>query len=79
MTDHEFIDVGNRRWCVRCDLFQTRRPGTPWRKPASECPNNTPYAAANPVNKGSGGPTVDDPDRPYCKPDQSCCDFTCGN
>lgn len=26
-----------------------------------------------------GGPTVNDPDRPYCKPDQSCCDFTCGN
>jgi hypothetical protein len=27
----------------------------------------------------SGGPTVAEPDRPYCKPDQSCCDFTCGN
>lgn len=26
-----------------------------------------------------GGPTVQDPDRPYCKPDQSCCDFVCGN
>jgi hypothetical protein len=26
-----------------------------------------------------GGPTEDDPDRPYCKPDQSCCDFCCGN
>lgn len=26
-----------------------------------------------------GGPTVDGPDRPYCKPDQSCCDFCCGN
>ena len=26
-----------------------------------------------------GGPTVEDPDRPYCKPDQSCCDFCCGN
>lgn len=26
-----------------------------------------------------GGPTVTDPDRPYCKPDQSCCDFCCGN
>ncbi len=26
-----------------------------------------------------GGPTVGDPDRPYCKPDQSCCDFCCGN
>ncbi len=27
----------------------------------------------------SGGPTVAEPNRPYCKPDQSCCDFTCGN
>ncbi|WP_156795572.1 hypothetical protein [Bradyrhizobium icense] len=26
-----------------------------------------------------GGPTESDPDRPYCKPDQSCCDFCCGN
>lgn len=26
-----------------------------------------------------GGPTEADPNRPYCKPDQSCCDFVCGN
>lgn len=26
-----------------------------------------------------GGPTESDPNRPYCKPDQSCCDFCCGN
>jgi hypothetical protein len=26
-----------------------------------------------------GGPTLADLDRPYCKPDQSCCDFCCGN
>ena len=26
-----------------------------------------------------GGPTEAEPDRPYCKPDQSCCDFCCGN
>jgi hypothetical protein len=26
-----------------------------------------------------GGPAEHDPDRPYCKPDQSCCDFICGN
>lgn len=31
-----------------------------------------------PLRKG-GGPTVADPERPYCKPDQSCCDFVCGN
>lgn len=27
----------------------------------------------------AGGPTEADPNRPYCKPDQSCCDFCCGN
>jgi len=26
-----------------------------------------------------GGPTEEHPDTPYCKPDQSCCDFCCGN
>jgi len=26
-----------------------------------------------------GGPTVDDPYRRYCKDDQTCCDFCCGN
>lgn len=26
-----------------------------------------------------GGPTEQFPDAPYCKPDQSCCDFICGN
>lgn len=26
-----------------------------------------------------GGPTVGDPNRPYCKEDGSCCDFCCGN
>lgn len=26
-----------------------------------------------------GGPTEKEPDRPYCKPDQSCCDWCCGN
>lgn len=26
-----------------------------------------------------GGPTEQHPDAPYCKPDQSCCDFVCGN
>lgn len=26
-----------------------------------------------------GGPTEKFPDAPYCKPDQSCCYFICGN
>ena len=44
MTPHEFIEVGNRRWCTGCSLFQLRRPGSPWRMPASSCPRDTPYA-----------------------------------
>jgi hypothetical protein len=26
-----------------------------------------------------GGPTEQQPDRPTCKPDGSCCEFVCGN
>ena len=26
-----------------------------------------------------GGPTEANPNRPYCKDDQTCCDFCCGN
>ena len=37
------------------------------------------YRVRNPSVGASGGPTEHDPDRPYCKPDQSCRDFTCGN
>lgn len=44
MTPHEFIEVGNRRWCMGCSLFQMRRPGSPWHVPASNCPRETPYA-----------------------------------
>ena len=40
-NEHEFIEVGDRRWCVGCDLFQTRR--TAWVPTAlPECPRNTP-------------------------------------
>lgn len=31
------------------------------------------------IKERKGGPIVSEPDRPYCKPDQSCCDFCCGN
>jgi hypothetical protein len=30
-------------------------------------------------NNDAGGPTEEKPNRAYCKPDQSCCDFCCGN
>lgn len=31
------------------------------------------------AKKQRGGPTEKEPERPYCKDDQSCCDFCCGN
>ncbi len=43
---HEFIEVGNLRWCLGCGLFQMRKDGTaidfPW--PNNVCPRTTPYA-----------------------------------
>ena len=41
---HEFITVGSRRWCLCCDLFQSKRKGDAWSDPAGFCPRNTPYA-----------------------------------
>lgn len=38
-----------------------------------------PAAAFSIQDATKGGPTERDPNRPYCKPDQSCCDFVCGN
>jgi hypothetical protein len=35
--------------------------------------------AATSPTPTSGAPTEQHPDAPYCKPDQSCCDFICGN
>ena len=31
-ADHEWIEVLDRRWCVRCDVFQKRWPHTEWPK-----------------------------------------------
>lgn len=44
INGHEIIEVGNRRWCLGCDLFVKRRPGWPWQMPAAICPRDTPYA-----------------------------------
>ena len=43
---HEFVEVGNRRWCLGCDLFQRRDPPgyKPFPMPRNECPRSTPYA-----------------------------------
>lgn len=49
MIQHEFIEVGNRRWCLGCDLFQQ---GAPFAKPPrGDCPRNTPYAVKNDKEK----------------------------
>jgi hypothetical protein len=43
---HEFIEVGARRWCMGCDLFQRRTwIMGPFPDPRQDCPCNTPYAA----------------------------------
>lgn len=43
VRDHEFIEVGNRRWCLRCDLFQMRKT-TGWYPMRAICSHDTPYA-----------------------------------
>lgn len=36
---HDFIEVGDRRWCITCDLFQTRKKGMAFfPTPAKPCP-----------------------------------------
>lgn len=42
MSEHVFVTVGQRRWCVCCDLFQQRRGGD-WPK-VGECEDFTPAA-----------------------------------
>lgn len=42
---HEFIEVGDRRWCLSCDLFQTKPHSRAfWWEPNDPCPRTTPYA-----------------------------------
>jgi hypothetical protein len=42
---HEFIEVGVRRWCVCCDLFQMKEKGAIFfPTPRSPCARTTPYA-----------------------------------
>lgn len=43
-SGHMLLAVGDRRWCLCCDLFQMRRPPEgiwPWLK---VCPRNTAFA-----------------------------------
>lgn len=41
--------------------------------------DGTGYEQPQTKRQATGGPTDEEPDRPYCKSDQSCCDFCCGN
>lgn len=54
--------------CVRCKFYEAS-DGTCRINPPVRLPRKAMY----------GGPTESEPNRPYCKPDQSCCDFCCGN
>jgi hypothetical protein len=49
---HEFIEVMNRRWCVNCDLFQSKKPGYEWRSQTISCPRDTPRAVRIDNEKG---------------------------
>jgi hypothetical protein len=43
--DHEWIEVGLRRWCTGCDAFQVRRAHGEWTPRFGEdCPCSTPRA-----------------------------------
>ncbi len=41
--DHEWLEIGRRRWCLGCDLFQVKS-GEAFPEPRKDCPRFTPYA-----------------------------------
>lgn len=54
-TDHVLVVVGDRRWCLCCELFQMRRPPAdwPWLK---ACPRTTVFAQTmNPAQEHPHG------------------------
>ncbi len=44
---HLFIEVGGRRWCMCCNLFQTKLSTTECFPVPRPCPNDAPAAAMN--------------------------------
>lgn len=46
---HDFLQVENRRWCLCCDLFQSRSSkAAKWAPPTPlGCAFSTPYAQGN--------------------------------
>lgn len=52
MSAHEWLEVGDRRWCLGCDLFQVRPKGHAFfPTPRKPCPRNTPYAQGTEVHR----------------------------
>lgn len=49
--EHHFIEVGNRRWCLGCELFQQRTRGDQWWPKSEACPWNTYWAQTNPAER----------------------------
>lgn len=45
MPEHEWVTLRERRWCLGCYAFGTRRAETdPWSRSSLMCPRNTPRA-----------------------------------
>lgn len=46
LRDHQWIEVGQRRWCMTCDSFQMKtNPSGEWKGWAGAyCQRTTPYA-----------------------------------
>ena len=48
--DHEWLEVGNRRWCLCCGAYQSRRDAAREWTPTiaiTHCPHDTPYGMGN--------------------------------
>lgn len=60
MSAHDFVEVRDRRWCLCCDLFQTKSPTAAFfPTPRKLCPRDTPRARAL---DGVGGQSMDEAD-----------------
>jgi hypothetical protein len=43
VPSHEFKEMGYRRWCLGCGMFQYKRADQ-FAEPKCPCPQDTPYA-----------------------------------
>ncbi len=46
---HQLLTIKDRRWCVCCDFFQSKKPNENWflLKSKENCSNDAPGAEAN--------------------------------